>query len=258
MYGNDDEKHMEIALCQFRTVVNDVRANLDTVTGFVEGTDADIYVFPELFLTGYFFDRGAVSALLDDALERVRGLSQDLDVAIVMGAPLLTDDGMYNCAYAFVSGEEHVYRKIHLPNFEPFSERDTFIPGSEPMTFTHRGFVFGLSICYDVFFPELLKHHSLRGGADVNIAISASPMRSRTAFERVLPARAVENTTYMAFVNNIGPIGPLEFFGGSRLLAPNGDPLVQLEGDSSAVLELDRDVIETARKMRPVLRDSVL
>ena len=93
--------------------------------------------------------------------------------------------------------------------------------------------------------------------ADVNICISASPVTSRVAFERVLPARAVENTTYVAFVNNIGPMGGMEFFGGSRLLAPNGDGVLTLDEPGTGVITMDKNTLEKAREMRPVLKDSV-
>ena len=66
----------------------------------------------------------------------------------------------------------------------------------------------------------------------------------------------MENTTYVAYVNN-GPMGGLEFFGGSRLLAPNGDCLSIMEGEKVETILSDKNCIENARKMRPVLKDMV-
>lgn len=249
---------MRLALCQRTPESNSVVRNLETVLSDVEGIEADVYVYPEMFLTGYFYDPIAVHDDLMTSKERLREISAEKDVAIVIGAPDVTDDGTYNCAYAFVSGNVTAYRKIHLPNFPPFDEKERFSHGSEPTTFQHKGYVFGLSICYDVFFPELMKHCTIHAGADVNLCISASPVTSRTAFERVLPARAVENTTYVAYVNNIGRMGDLEFFGGSRLLAPNGDTLTTVDGSGIVTFEIDKSTIKNARKMRPVIEDSLL
>ena len=89
---------------------------------------------------------------------------------------------MYNCAHTIVSGNIIGYRKIHLPIFTPFDERLRFTPGSGPVFFEHKGFRFGISICYDMFLPELQKVCSLNGMADVNICISASPISSCQAF----------------------------------------------------------------------------
>lgn len=248
---------MRIALCQRIPIHNSVHDNVGTILTDVRDNEADIFVYPELFLTGYFFDPTIVRDDVEKALESLRSISEEMDVAIVTGAPEFTDCGIHNCAFAFVSGRTYTYRKIHLPNFPPFDEKERFIPGSEPIVFEHKGFICGLSICYDIFFPELMKHHALKMNADVNICISASPVTSRVAFERVLPARAVENTTYVAFVNNIGPMDGMEFFGGSRLLAPNGDGILTLDEPGTGVITMDKNTLEKAREMRPVLKDSI-
>lgn len=248
---------MRMVLCQRHTVENDVRENTDTILNDISAIEADMYVFPELFLTGYFFDRERIEPDLKDAFDRLVSVSKEKDITVIFGAPEFQGNRTYNCAYIIKSGNVIAYRKIHLPNFPPFDEKERFTPGSGPIVFEHKGFRFGISICYDLFFPELMKVCSLNGMADVNICISASPVTSRTAFERILPARAVENTTYVAYVNNIGPMGGLEFFGGTRLLAPNGDCIAEMSEPGIVTMELDRNCIENARKMRPVLKDSV-
>ena len=248
---------MKLALCQRHSSVNDVEKNLNTMIDDISTNDADVYVYPELFLTGYFFDRDIVEPHIRDAFERLIAISMEKDITLIFGAPEFRGNKIYNCAYIIRNGNMIAYRKIHLPNFLPFDEKERFTPGSGPIVFEHKGFRFGISICYDVFFPELMKTCSLYGTADVNVCISASPITSRTAFEHVLPARAVENTTYIAFVNNIGPMGELEFFGGSRLLAPNGDCIATTDEPEILTLELDKNCIENARKMRPVLKDTV-
>ncbi len=248
---------MRLALCQRTPIPNDVEGNLNLMIDDIAANDADMYIFPELFLTGYFFDRDEVHDRIGHALDVLGSISKEKGITIVFGAPEFQGDRTYNCAYAIKSGNVIAYRKIHLPNFPPFDEKERFTPGLGPIVFESHGFRFGLSICYDIFFPELIKSCSKYGMADVNICISASPVTSRTAFERVLPARAVENTTYVAYVNNVGPMGGLEFFGGSRLLAPNGDCVATLDEPGKSVLELDRNSIENARKMRPVLEDTV-
>lgn len=248
--------NMRLALCQRKSIPNDVHGNLHTIMDDVDHLDADLLIYPELFLTGYTFDEEHIRDQLNEALASIQDTSRKKDVSILVGAPEISNEGIYNCAYMFTSGTMETYRKIHLPEFGPFTEKSRFIPGSEPISFTYKGFTFGLCICYDLFFPELMKHCTMCDGADVIICISASPVTSRTAFERVLPARAVENTTYVAYVNNIGTMGELEFFGGSRLLDPGGNELGTIDGEDIMTFELDKNVIENARKMRPVIKDS--
>ena len=160
-----------------------------------------------------------------------------------------------NAAYV-ISDRIRWYDKINLPNFGPFSERETFRSGSEPMMFDCCGFRIGVIVCYDIFFPELTKMYAMNG-ADAVVCISASPMTSKVPFERVIPARAVESTVYMLFVNNIGMRGKMEFFGKSRCLTPTGDISVMLDHDPAIrTAELTKDDIEFARTQRPTIADT--
>ena len=94
-------------------------------------------------------------------------------------------------------------------------------------------------------------------GADAVICISASPTTSKIAFDRVLPARSVESTVYMLFVNNVGDREGMTFFGGSRCISPSGDTSVEV-GDEETIMtvELDHESVCIARDNRPTLKDT--
>ena len=244
---------MRIALCQIGTSTDLIDDNVAGIERCLE-TEADMYVFPEMFLTGYFSkekDDGA----LRSALDRLLAIASERRICIVAGGPEYTANGTYDSAYV-ISDSVRTYRKIHLPNFPPFTEKERFIPGSAPFTFDFNGIRFGLCICYDVFFPELLKSCTV-DGSTVNIVISASPVSSRPAFERVLPARALENTSYLVFVNNIGTYDGMEFFAGSRVLNPDGSTLKTSEEEGVIVFDYDPEAVEDARRKRPVIADTV-
>ena len=245
---------MRLAICQCSPREEDPGIRTDIMFGVMDSVEADMYVFPEMFLTGYFHGDcrdalpGCLSAIGDEVRRR--------KVCVVFGAPEYAGGREYNCAYAVSDEGTAVYRKIHLPGFGVFREDRAYIAGEEPCVFGYRGFRFGLSVCYDVFFPELMKWNSMHG-ADANICISASPDTSRSAFEKVLPARAIENTSYLVFVNNIGEAGGLTFCGASRVLSPLGDPIAAVGGEGTAVISLERGVLDAAREGRPVLKDTV-
>ena len=243
---------MRVAVCQLRPVPGDVRGNADAAVRAIGDADADLVVFPEMFLTGYACpDADGAS----EALERICGAASASGAVAVVGAPMMDGGRLYNCAVA-CSDSMTVYRKIHLPSFGPFSEGDAFSPGSEPAVFRCSGMRVGLSVCYDIFFPELTKACSM-AGADINVCISASPVSSRPFFERVLPARALECTSYLVFANNIGEQGGMEFFGGSRVLSPLGETIVQSEEEGIIVSDIDAEMLSEARLGRPVLNDTV-
>ena len=247
---------MKVALCQLLSEPGDVARNTDRVIDALNSDDADLFVFPEMFLTDYSFrDFGSVKDDVEGSLTEILKVTKEKGCTAIVGGPRYTEDGVMNAAY-IISDRIEWYDKINLPNFGPFSERSTFKAGSEPKMFSCGGFRFGVIVCYDIFFPELTKLYAMNG-ADAVVCISASPTTSKTPFERVIPARSVESTVYMIFVNNIGMRGKMEFFGKSRCLTPTGDISVILDHDESIrTAELTGDDIEFARTQRPTIADT--
>src|SRR5207249_2628055 len=82
----------------------------------------------------------------------------------------------------------------------------------------------GLLICYDAFFPELSKAYALQG-ADLLAIISASPATSKPLFDRILPARAIENALPVLYANLVGTELNIVFQGGTQAIGPRGEDL---------------------------------
>ena len=247
---------MKVALCQLLSQPGSVKENTKKVIEALDSEDAELFVFSEMFLTDYsFVDCSDVKDEIRKSLDIILDATSKKGCTAIVGGPRYTDEGIMNTAY-IISDRIEWYDKINLPNFGPFSERSRFIGGSEPKMFSCGGFTFGVIVCYDIFFPELTKMYAMNG-ADAVVCISASPTTSKTAFERVIPARSVESTVYMLFVNNIGMRGKMEFFGKSRCLTPTGDISTILDhGPSVRVTELSKEEIEYARAQRPTLADT--
>lgn len=255
---------LKIAICQKDAVVGDKAANLETVADVVDGGDADIVIFPENFITGYMINDDVydLAETLDGpSVKEVSNLAVKKDCCIVVGMPEKSRDirgHIYNSAVvAYPNGKAYSYRKMHLPNFGPFNERLYYTPGNELPIFTHRKMKFGLTVCYDIFFPELSKSYAL-GGADLIINISASPTQTREFFEAMTRARAIENTVFFAYSNNVGLQGNMEFWGGSRLIGPKGNIINTARPLDRTVLEttIRLEDLEVARRNRPTLRDT--
>ncbi|MEM0128213.1 MAG: carbon-nitrogen hydrolase family protein [Thermoplasmatales archaeon] len=212
--------------------------------------DFDVAIFPELFYSGYL-QRDSLSLRVLD-FEFVRQLQNRIgDRMIVFGAPVL-DNFLYNCAIAVSKDDIRIYRKMHPPNFGPFEELRYFKRGHSPLTVNFRGFKIGFQICYDLFFQDTLEK-----GLDLVVNISASPFTSYPFFERVLPARAIENQSFMVYVNTVGLQKNLVFWGGSRVIDPDGAELLSLGKFSkkSALVTLEKEKIMIARRKRKVLEE---
>jgi predicted amidohydrolase len=247
---------MKVALCQLRPAHGDPVGSTDIVLATMESVDADLFIFPEMFLTDYTFtDLRSVRPKIDTCLDRIRNAASGSGKCAVVGGPFYEGNEVYNAAYVFTTHVDY-YKKNHLAHFGPFSERDIFKEADEPFMLRYGGLYFGLTICYDLFFPELWKGYAMEN-ADAIICISASPMSSETAFDRVLPARSVEDTVYTLFVNNTGSRDGTEFFGRSRCISPRGDTLSVARRDECIVVaDIDATDVEYARCSRPTLADT--
>jgi predicted amidohydrolase len=255
---------MKLSLPQRAHKYYDIEHNLDIMKSELAKTDADLTVFPEMFLTGYSIrDKISELALAIDSkpiLELAKVVKKHKR-AILFGMPEADPEmqgRIYNTAmFIDKSGNIDQYRKFYLVNFGPFEDKRYFHEGRKLPIFEVEGTRFGVVICYDIFFPELAKAYALRG-VDLIICISAAPTTSRPFFETMVPARAVESTVFFAYSNLIGPEKNMTFFGGNTIVDARANQLVKgkyfEEDDVQA--EIDPSELSFVRSQRPTLRDS--
>lgn len=236
---------MRIALVQSFPRFGDVERNLEELRGLMAAGPADLYVLPELCLTGYDFEDRAEAAGLAEAaggpvVSALAEAATGRGAGIVFGFAEASSDGrLYNSSLlALPDGRRRVYRKTHL-----FArEKLVFEPGDTGFFVEEfRGARIGLAICFDWIFPESFRTLALLG-ADL-VAHSANlvlPWCQRVDF-----ARAIENRVFVATANRVGTEErggrDLVFTGGSVLVSPLGDYLLELPKDEAAVRFADID-----------------
>jgi predicted amidohydrolase len=222
----------------------------------------DLLIFPELHLTGYTM-RDEVSHLAEPipgpSTKRVEAVAREHGVHVVFGMPEESEvKGVLHNAAVLVGPKGLVgkYRKIHLPTHSVFEERRYYRPGREAAVFKTDLGVIGLSICYDLYFPELTRLQALQG-AELVVCISASPGLRRRFFEGFCLSRAMENAIYLAYVNRVGVEEGLQFWGGSRVVAPNGSVLAQCKYDVEdfQICKVDLAEVSRARAFIPTIKD---
>jgi predicted amidohydrolase len=238
--------------------------NVEIIKSELNNTDADLIVFPELFLTGYTIRDRVIELAESIDSELLIGLSKAVKknkCALIFGMPESDTEQrgrVYNTAvFIDKKGKISQYRKFQLVNFGPFEEKRYFHEGNWLPIFEVAGVRLGIVICYDIFFPELTKAYALRG-VDLIVCISAAPTVSRPFFETMIPARAVECTAFFAYSNLVGPEKNMTFFGGNTIVDARANPLVKgkyFEEDSLEA-EIDPDALKFVRSQRPTLRDS--
>lgn len=260
---------MRLALSQLSPVPGDLAANVERVRATARGVAAEIAVFPELFLSGYRIgDRFHDLALHvgDATTSALRALAQETGTTVIVGAPVASTERkgeVHNAALAALpSGELFVQVKRYLPTFGPFEEGALFTATDSSRPFSLGPTPVGLEVCYDTFFPEVSRQLAL-AGAELLVVLSAAPITSRKLFDRLLPARAIENAVPVVYVNRVGVEDGVVFGGGSGAWDVRGDPLPAVPagslplGPEERVTTVDIDLAESVRwrPFRPVLRD---
>jgi predicted amidohydrolase len=258
---------MHVVLAEVQCSPGQVDENLNRIEKCIESVaGSDLIVFPELFLSGYNVgDRIHRLALSPDGREvtRLKEISAKHHVWILTGTPYINlsrrGETLNAAMLVGPEGQLHVQGKRYLPTFGPFEEGRLFTSAGDRYVFSTPFGKVGLLICYEAFFPEVTRQLALNG-ADLLLAISAAPLTSKSLFEKVLPARAVENATPLAYVNRIGVEDSLVFGGGSGVWDPRGEPLkfemIATKGEGRLLrYDLPLEDYSYYRPMRPVLRD---
>jgi predicted amidohydrolase len=264
--GNDMKDKIKLALAQISSKRENKEVNLqkiEALTFKAKEQGADLAIFPEMSLTGYvvrdqFYE--LAETIPGPTVEKVEALAKKTGMHVIFGMPELSEKTratVFNTA-VFVGPEGLIgkYRKMYLPTHSVFEEKRYFRPGYQTAAFqTDLGNI-GLCICYDLFFPEVLRLIRLKG-AQLIVCISASPSVRRSYFEILTCARALENTAYLAYVNLVGVEDGLQFWGGSRLVSPAGEVLAKAKYDEEdfVTCEVDYSDLRTAETFIPTLRD---
>jgi predicted amidohydrolase len=260
------EERIKVALAQISCKPEDKAENLAKMQKAVakaKKQGADLIIFPELSLTGYVV-RDQIYELAETipgpSCKIIEETARKTKSHIIFGMPELserTQATIHNTAVLIgPKGIIGKYRKMHLPTHSVFEEKRYFRPGYQTAVFDTALGRIGLIICYDIFFPELSRLTRLKG-AQLIVCISASPSTRRTFFETLTIARAMENATFLAYVNLVGIEDGLQFWGGSRIVGPGGKVLAQAKYDEEdfVICDIDYADIRSVETFVPTLKD---
>jgi predicted amidohydrolase len=221
---------------------------------------ADLVVFPEMFLTNYNIGdrtRGLAEPANGPSAQRATALAKTYGVALCYGfseRECACDQVVYNSMSVIDRRGEIVatYRKSHLFGDD---ERRYFSPGDELAIVELEGWKLGLGICYDVEFPEFVRALALAGAEALLIPTALMEPYDFVA-RRLVPARAIENQTYVVYANRCGTEADLSYCGLSCIVDPEGEELARAGGEQCVLYaDLSKEAVARARGLNPYLRD---
>jgi len=261
-----------IHLAQIEPTLGNLQTNLATHLHELDAAQkagADLIVFPELSLTGYFLkDQTAEVALTLDAPPLRALLDQSKDTSIAVGFAERARDGRIYNSVAFLERGRvlGVHRKVHLVHYGMFDEGRDFAAGERFEVVESRHGKFGLLICEDMWHLPASWLHFL-AGVDAIVVPSSSPgrgvtepeprLRSTQVWDTLQDALALFFQTWIVFVNRVGSEDGICFSGGSRVVDPFGREVARIPGIESgrATATLTGDALQRARISTPLRRD---
>ncbi len=263
-----------VALAQIKPKLGCVAENLDMVESAVEQgikAKADLVIFPELALTGYFLKDlvpEVALSLHSQEIRRLRDLSRHISIAA--GFVEVTDEyRFFNSAVYLESGElRHLHRKVYLPTYGLFDEQRYMARGLRLRAFDSRFGRMGLLICEDMWHLSASYILAL-DGASTLICLSSSPGRgimadedlgSTAAWQKLNSTTAMFLNCRVLYCNRVGYEDGVNFWGGSEAVGPGGEVIARASilDEDFILAEIDEGALRRERIFSPLMRDESL
>jgi omega-amidase len=262
---------MKVAAAQISCTLGDLDANVRKIREFsarAKNSGADLVVFPEMVDTGYSMPVIQKHARTwgEGAVPELQKIAREISIGVIAGISDRDGASIFN-AQVFVNIEGEVvakYRKTHLVTAAPLDERVCLSPGDKFVTCkidppqdglaAANKFNVGLSICYDLRFPEMCRTLVVTHNANVIVNSSAWPL-PRVEHLRILAlARAIENQSYLIIANRVGTDDGVTFCGSSVVVDPYGAIIAAASADREELIqaEISEDVIAHVRERMAV------
>ena len=218
--------------------------------------DDDILIFPEMALTGFTMRSKEFAEDIDgDSVLYFMNLATVYNKHVMAGIIENFDGKIYNTLFHFDNNGLILarYRKIHL--FSLSGEDKNYSAGNETVITKMGKTKIGLSICYDLRFPELYRKYA-KEEVDILVNIASWPTQRSSHWIDLLKARAIENQCFVIGVNRVGDDPTLSYNGCSSVFDPMGKELVTVKDKEEFIsIELDLSLPKKTREILPFLND---
>ena len=258
-------KSLNVMAIQMSSVLGKKEANIKKIEDLIDKNitkETDVIFLPEVWTVGWaceYFTDSAESIDNSSVIDFLSQIAKKYSVNIVGGSFITKkDEKLYNtCPVINRNGELiATYNKCHLFSYYGDTEGTYITEGSNPVIVTIEGIRIGLSICYDIRFPEIYRAYAKKG-VDMMVNMAAWPMTREIHWTSLTHARAVENQSYFVALTQSGKLadGSLNL-GKSTIIDYKGEDMAKItegEGAISAILNFEEEY--AFRKKCTVLKD---
>ena len=258
---------IKISALQMSSVIGNVDKNRDKILKIVKDEmeeDVDFLILPEVWTVGWSCEDFMESAESIDDSKSVRMLSdiaKEYSVNIIGGSFIekRVDGKLYNtCPVINRKGElVTTYSKMHLYSYCGCSEGSFITEGANPVMVVLDGVKIGLTICYDIRFPEIFRAYR-HLGADLLVNMAAWGSKKPIPWETLTRARAIENQAYMVGLTQSGLIKDDEWnIGHSRIFDYVGETIAEIKDQKEGIMscEINFENMYEYRNSCTILKD---
>ncbi len=260
-----EEKEIRISMLQMSSIIGDVEANCEKVKNIIlENLDlkTDVLILPEVWTVGWecsCFRNSAQKLSNSSVIRFLKNLAKQYEFNIIGGSFITEDNGKYYNTCPVISKEGELittYSKNHLFSYYGCDEGKFVSVGESPVMVELEGIKFGLTICYDIRFPEIYRAYRL-AGADVLVNCAAWGSNKPIPWEMMTKSRAIENQCYFVALTQSGKINETESnLGQSRIIDYKGDELASImSGEGIITANLSMNEMYEFRDKCTVLND---
>lgn len=234
---------MKLALVSLNQVWEDKKSNLELCEKYIQNASkksVDLIIFPEMTLTGFSNNIKLISENSENSgtIKRFSNFAKEFNISVIFGVVIEDNKKALNRCL-FIDNLGNVvsdYSKIHPFSFS--GEDKYFNAGNKLSMVEFKNFKIGLTICYDLRFPEL--YSSLAKDCDLIINIANWPSKRVDHWNTLLKARAIENQIFMLGVNRTGIDGNgLEYVESSNIFNANGEKLEFEKYEDMKIYDVD-------------------
>jgi len=248
---------MKIAIVQYNPVWEDKESNKKKILSLVkESKNIELLIFPEMTLTGFTMKSKEFSEIIQgESFRFFSSLAKEKNTNVFAGIIERRNTRVYNTLIHIRPDGNLVklYRKIHPFSFS--GEDENYDAGVRPALTKIRKWKIGLTICYDLRFPELFRKYGKKK-SHLIVNIANWPDTRIEHWRTLLKARAIENQCYIAGVNRVGDDPKLHYPGFSSVFDPMGKEIVSVENEERVFeVELNKEYVKEVRDKLPFLDD---
>ncbi len=249
--GSVTTKSIKISAIQMNAKIGDKKANFDKVSALIERDidTTDVIILPEVWTCGWaprVFQDSAEDLNDSDTIKFLSRIAKEHNCWIIGGSFITKRNNHFYNTCPVINRDGKVvttYSKNHLFSYYGCEEGKFVDTGKSPVMVNIDGIKVGLTICYDIRFPEIYRAYR-KAGADLLVNCAAWGLSKPIPWECMTRSRAVEEQTYMVALTQSGFIENDEWnIGHSRIIDYKGETISEItnqkEGAMEAILDFD-------------------